>query len=114
MLSTPQGAVIAVGNQKGGVGKTTNTVHLATALGLRGHRCLIIDLDPSAGATKHLGIPVQSFAGTLELLTTEETVETLAINEGLPAQVDLIPARTQLAELDNLLSKFDDRTRILE
>jgi cellulose biosynthesis protein BcsQ len=48
------GVVIAVGNQKGGVGKTTNTVHIAAALGLFGFRSLIIDLDPSAGATKHL------------------------------------------------------------
>ena len=76
------GVPIAVGNQKGGVGKTTNTVHIAAALGQRGYRSLIIDLDPAAGATKHLGIPVQSYAGTLELLTTSETPRTLAITDG--------------------------------
>jgi chromosome partitioning protein len=108
------GALIAVGNQKGGVGKTTNTVHLAAALGERGHQVLIIDLDPGAGATKHLGIPVQSFAGTLELFTTNETPLTLAIAEGMPRGVHLIPSRTQLSELDTLLSKFVDRTRILD
>ena len=47
------GIVIAVGNQKGGTGKTTNSVHLAAALGLCGYRCLIVDLDPAAGATRH-------------------------------------------------------------
>jgi len=108
------GVVLAVGNQKGGVGKSTNTVHLAAALGERGYTSLIIDLDPSAGATKHLGIPPESFAGTLELLTTEETPETLAVTEKLPKGVSLIPARAELAELDHLLSKFVDRTRILD
>lgn len=108
------GAVIAVGNQKGGVGKTTNTVHLASALGERGFRCLVMDLDPAAGSTKHLGVPVSSFSGTLELLTTEETVEGLAITENMPKGVHLIPSRPQLSEIDNLVSKYVDRTRILE
>lgn len=108
------GAVIAVGNQKGGVGKTTNTVHLVAALGQRGLRCLVMDLDPAAGSTKHLGVPVNSFNGTLELLTTDETVEGLAISDRMPEGVHLIPSRPQLAEIDNEVSKYVDRTRILE
>jgi chromosome partitioning protein len=108
------GILIAVGNQKGGVGKTTNTVHVAAALGQRGYHCLIIDLDPAAGATKHLGIPVNSFAGSLELLSTDKTVENLAIAENMPQGIHLIPSRPQLSELDTLLSKFTDRTKILE
>lgn len=108
------GVVIGVGNQKGGVGKTTNTVHLAAALGQRGYRCLIIDLDPAAGATKHLGVPENSFAGSLELLTAAESVENLAISDRLPTGVHLVPARPQLSELETVLSKFVDRTRILD
>jgi len=108
------GVVIAVGNQKGGVGKSTNTVHLASALGEKGYKSLIIDLDPSAGSTKHLGIPPESFAGTLELVTTEETPETLAVTEKLPKGVHIIPARAELSELDHHMSKFIDRTQILE
>src|SRR3954454_14832930 len=107
-------SVITLGNQKGGVGKSTNTVHLAAALGEKGYQCLILDLDPAAGATKHLGVPMASYAGTLELFTTSETPQTLAIGEGMPSGVHLIPARTQLSELDNMLSKFVDRTRILD
>jgi chromosome partitioning protein len=109
-----QGIVIGIGNQKGGVGKSTNTVHIAAALGEKGYRVLVIDLDPSAGATKHLGIPPDGFGGTLELLTTEETPQTLAISEGMPKNVHLIAARTELAELDRLLSKFVDKTSILD
>lgn len=112
--SNQPGVAIAVGNQKGGVGKTTNTVHIAAALGQQGFHCLIMDLDPAAGATKHLGIPVNSFAGTLELLTTDETVDTLAIAENMPQNVHLVPSRPQLSEIDNLVSKYVDRTRILE
>jgi chromosome partitioning protein len=114
MTATRLGVLIAVGNQKGGVGKTTTTVHLAAALGERGYRSLVIDLDPAAGATKHLGVPVQSYAGSLELLTTRETPQTLAIHEDMPRGVHLIPSRPQLAELDNLLSKFVDRTCVLD
>lgn len=49
--------VIVIANQKGGVGKTTNTIHLARALAEVGKKCLIIDLDSSAGATTTLGVP---------------------------------------------------------
>lgn len=57
------------------MGKTTNTVHLAAALGHAGYRVLVIDLDPAAGATKHLGLPTTSYPGSLELLTSDEHVE---------------------------------------
>lgn len=106
--------VIAIGNQKGGVGKTTNTVHIAAALGQGGKKCLIIDLDPHAGATRHLGLPDRSFAGTLELLTSDESVASLAIEEGMPLGVHLIPSRIHLGEIDSLLSKFADRTTLLD
>jgi chromosome partitioning protein len=109
-----RGAVIAVGNQKGGVGKTTNTVHLAAALGQGGYRCLIIDLDPAAGATRHLGVPENQYAGTLELLTAREAIDQLLITESLPHGVHLVAARPQLSELDAALSKFADRSRLLE
>lgn len=109
-----KGICIAVGNQKGGVGKTTTAVHLATALSMRGHTCLLMDLDPSAGATKHLGVHQNSYAGALELLTTEEPLEALVVTEGLPERLHLLPARPQLAELDSMLSKFVDRTRVLD
>jgi chromosome partitioning protein len=96
------------------VGKTTNTIHLAAALGERGYECLVIDLDPAAGATKHLGIPQNSFAGALELLTTDETVESLVLTEKLPRGVHLIPSRPQLSELETIISKFIDRTTVLD
>lgn len=113
--SKPLGIVIGVGNQKGGVGKSTNTVHVAAALGEKGYRCLIIDLDPTAGATKLFGIDPDSFAGTLELLTDEnETPANLAITENMPEGVSLIPARTDLNNLDTILGPMSDRVRLLD
>lgn len=109
-----KGFVITVANQKGGVGKTTVTVNLSAALGLGGYRCLVIDLDPAAGATKHLGVATDKYAGSLELLAGEDALEQLVVREGMPKNVHLVPSRPQLSELDIRLSKYTDRTQILD
>lgn len=100
--------VVAVGNQKGGVAKTTNTVHLAAALGEMGRKCLIIDLDMNQGATRALGIPSEAFLGTYEMLIGEEEPEGVIItndDEGieLPENVHLISARRNLENLEMAL-----------
>src|SRR5262244_852847 len=101
---TAQTSIIAVGNQKGGVGKTTTTVHIAAALGEIGKRCLIIDLDMNQGATRHLGIPSESFLGAFEFLTGEEEIADVIITGDdadvqLPNNVHLIPARRNLEKI---------------
>ena len=108
------GIAVAVGNQKGGVGKTTVAVHVAAGLARRGYRCLVIDLDPAAGATRHLGVPENAYSGALELLTTDEPLASFIVAEGLPEGLNLVPSRPQLSELDSQLSKFVDRTRVLD
>ena len=97
--------IIAVGNQKGGVGKTTNTVHIAAALAKLGRKCLIIDLDMNQGATRHFGIPKEGFLGTYEMLAGDEQPEDLILSDGendieLPENVDIIPARRNLEKID--------------
>lgn len=67
---------IAVLNQKGGVGKTTSTVNLAAALAAEGHKTLVLDLDPQAHATLHLGLlPGRSGPSLYEVLTQNMPLE---------------------------------------
>ena len=106
--------VIAVGNQKGGVGKTTNTVHIARALVERGQRVLIIDLDMNHGATRHFGVIPEAYMGSYEMLVGEEQARNLVLTHDeddicLPEGLDLIPAARKLEGIDQALahkSKF--------
>jgi chromosome partitioning protein len=100
--------VVAFGNQKGGVGKTTNTVHVAAALGEMGRRVLVIDLDMNAGATKHFGIKGEGFLGTFEVLTGAEQPMDVVLRDGeedvrLPRNVDLISSCRKLEQIDQVL-----------
>ncbi len=100
--------IIAVGNQKGGVGKTTNTVHIAAALAERGRKVLLIDLDSNDTATRHFGLDGDGFLGSYELLTGDETPATITLTEAdegvaLPAGLHLIPSRRKLENVDDVL-----------
>ena len=102
--------VIAVGNQKGGVCKTTNTVHMASALGELGRRCLVIDLDMNHGSTLHFGIDPDAFLGSFEVLVgAEQPIDVIITNADqeveLPPNVDVIPARRRLESIDQELAK---------
>lgn len=109
--------VIGVGNQKGGVGKTTMTVQIACALAEQGRKVLIIDLDVNSGATKHFGIKPEGFLGTFEMLVgDEEPLDVVLTNEdednSLPENLHIIPGGRKLEALEERLrgkkSKFDD------
>jgi chromosome partitioning protein len=116
-----QTQVVAFGNQKGGVGKTTNTVHVAAALGEVGKKVLIIDLDMNAGATKHFGIKGEGFLGTFEVLTGSEQPLDVVLRHGeedvsLPKGVELISSCRKLEQIDQVLlskNKFQSTTDVL-
>ena len=102
--------VIAVGNQKGGVGKTTNTVHIARALVERGRKALIIDLDMNHGATRHFGVIPEAFMGSYEMLVGNEQAQNLILTSedediSLPEGLHLIPAARKLEGIDQALAQ---------
>lgn len=98
--------VIAVANQKGGVGKTTTTVNLSTALADLGKRVLLVDLDPQGNSTSGLGIEKSALKNSLYEVLLEDfstrgailptDIERLNI---LPATVDLAGAEVQLVKM---------------
>lgn len=101
--------VIAIGNQKGGVGKTTNAINIAAALSELGRTSLLIDLDMTAGATKSLGAPTEGWISTFELMTGAEDAEGTIIGDeekevALPPGMHLIPSSRKLSELDTFLA----------
>jgi chromosome partitioning protein len=87
MPRPPRRRVIAIANQKGGVGKTTSTVNLAVALALHGNRVMVIDLDPQGNASTGLG--VEHGAGTPSVY--EAVVEGMSLDE-IATPVDGIPS----------------------
>src|SRR4026207_42670 len=111
--------IIAIANQKGGVGKTTTAVNLGAALAEIGHRILIIDLDPQANATSSFGLQAVEQTSLYEPLLGDASIterifpterESLFI---VPSDLDLAGAEVEIARMPNHLTRLAETLKPL-
>ena len=112
-LPNPGTRVIAVANQKGGVGKTTTTINLGAAIAEHGKKVLIVDLDPQANATTGLGVASRDLQESVYQVLCEEVAARDVIRPVDVPDLDLLPSSLALAGAEiELVSAFSREHRL--
>ena len=106
--------VIAVFNQKGGVGKTTTNVNLSACIAVKGRKVLVVDIDPQGNTTSGLGIDKKGLKKTIyDVLIGEARAEEV-ITQTAVENLSIIPSSVQLAGAEIELTGFEEREKMLK
>jgi chromosome partitioning protein len=101
--------VVAVANQKGGVGKTTTAINLGTALAAVGERVLVLDIDPQGNASTGLGVDIeQRFKTSFDVLTASASILDTALKTAVP-NLFVVPANNDLVGIDAMLANDQNK-----
>ena len=108
------GRIIAIANQKGGVGKTTTAINLSSCLAIAEKRVLLIDIDPQANATSGLALTLEEAKPSIyELLLGETSIDDIVLETGVPF-LDLVPSHIRLVGSEIELINMDGREKRLK